>query len=58
MKKLRMNTAIVRMIQGMVASVVITHLFACFWFLTSKFDDFEPDTWVFRMGMRDEYPSN
>eukprot|EP00347_Sterkiella_histriomuscorum_P004721 403359363 len=54
MKKLSMNTAIVRMVQGMVASVIITHLFACFWFLSAKFDDFEPDTWVVRANLLDE----
>eukprot|EP00347_Sterkiella_histriomuscorum_P023172 403335679 len=53
-KKITMNTAIVRMIQGMVGAIVITHLFACFFFLIAKLDDFEPDTWVARMGMIDD----
>lgn len=54
MNKLKMNEGIVRMIQGVIATIVITHLFACFWFLTSKIDDFNPDTWVARKGIVDE----
>ncbi len=38
----------------MVTSVILTHLFACFWFMTSKFDDFNPDTWVVRKKIVDE----
>jgi len=53
MNKLKMNGGIVRMIQGCIATVVITHLFACFWFLTAKIDDFNPDTWVAREGIVD-----
>ena len=40
--KLSMNTAITRMISGLFAGVVITHIVACFWFLSSKYDDFNP----------------
>ena len=28
----------------------------CFWFLSAKFDDFSPDTWVVRKGIIDESP--
>ena len=49
MKNLSMNTAIIRMVQGMFASLIVTHFFACFYFLTSKFDDYAPDTWVNRL---------
>jgi hypothetical protein len=54
MNKLKMNGGIVRMIQGCIATVVITHLFACFWFLTAKISDFGPETWVARKGIIDE----
>ena len=40
----------------MAAAVVITHLFACFWFLTAKFDDFNPNTWVVRKKLLDSSP--
>ncbi len=42
------------MIQGCIATVVITHLFSCFWYLTSKIDDFTPETWVVRKGIADQ----
>ncbi len=35
---LKMNTAIVRLVEGMMTALLITHLFACFWFLIAKFD--------------------
>jgi hypothetical protein len=53
---LKMNAAIVRMIQGMVSALVITHIFACFFFLTSKIDEFSPSTWVWRKGLLDTKP--
>jgi len=53
MNKLKMNGGILRMIQGIITTVVITHLFACFWFLTAKIDDYSPDTWVYRKGLVD-----
>ena len=55
-KHLQMNAAIIRMVQGMLASVVITHLFACFWFMSSKFDGFEPETWVYKHNKVDFEP--
>ncbi len=53
MNKLKLNIAIVRQVQGMIAALLLTHLFACFWFLSSKLDNFNPDTWVYRMGVVD-----
>lgn len=41
----------------MATSVIITHVFACFWFLTAKFDNFDPDTWVYRLNVIDLDPS-
>ena len=41
------------MIQGMIATTVLMHLVACFWFITAKTDHFNPDTWVFRKGLLD-----
>ena len=40
------------MIQGMITAVLLTHIFACFWFLTAKFNNFSDDTWVARIGIR------
>jgi len=57
LRKLNMNSANIRMIQGMFALIVLTHLFACFWFLTGKFNDFVPQSWVVRKELVDEPPS-
>jgi hypothetical protein len=53
MNKLKMNGGILRMVQGVIATVVITHLFACFWFLSAKIEDYDIDTWVYRMKLVD-----
>ena len=44
------------MIQGMITAVLLTHIFACFWYLTAKFDNFQDDTWVARLGIRHKEP--
>ena len=41
-----MNQASLRMIQGLIFSMVISHIIGCLWFLTAKLNDFNPDTWV------------
>ena len=52
LKSVKVNSAISRMIQGMITAVLLTHIFACFWFLTAKFDNFQDGTWVARLGIR------
>eukprot|EP00347_Sterkiella_histriomuscorum_P008697 403344103 len=52
-KKIKMNTAIFRQIISMMAAIIVAHIFACFWYITARFDDFGPDTWVFRRGILD-----
>lgn len=54
LNKLRMNAAIARFVQVMITAIVLTHLFACFWFLTSKIDDFNPMTWIYRNNFEDK----
>jgi hypothetical protein len=53
MNKLKMNGGILRMITGIIGTIVLTHLFACFWYLTAKVNDYEPDTWVYRKNLVD-----
>lgn len=53
MNILKMNSAIVRLVEGMITALILTHLFGCFWFLTSKFYDHDPDTWIARMKLQD-----
>ena len=52
LKSIKVNSAIQRMIQGMITPVLLTHIFACFWFLTAKFHNFSDETWVARLGLR------
>jgi len=53
-RALKMKAAILRMIQGLVSAVLVTHIFACFWFLCAKFEDLGPDTWVYNKNLVDE----
>lgn len=53
-----MNAAISRMIFTLVFAFFSVHLISCFWFLAAKFDDLNPDTWVARLGLQDQPPSN
>jgi hypothetical protein len=48
---LRVSAAITRMIQGLLTAVMVTHLFACFWFLAAKLNNLGPETWVWRLGL-------
>ena len=50
----KMKAAMLRMIQGLISAVLITHIFACFWFLCAKFEDLGPNTWVYSKGIVDE----
>jgi len=55
--KIKMDNNIVRMFKGIATSILLTHIFACFWYLIAKFEDFDPDTWVIRMGLEGESTS-
>eukprot|EP00347_Sterkiella_histriomuscorum_P012023 403370187 len=52
-KKIKMNNAIFRQIISMMAAIIIAHIFACFWYITARINDFGPDTWVFRRRILD-----
>jgi len=41
-----MNAGVMRMISVTLGLFFFCHLMACFWFLSAKFADFHPDTWV------------
>lgn len=56
-RALKMKAAILRMIQGLISAVLVTHIFACFWFLCAKFEDLGPQTWVFQKGIVDHDPT-
>ena len=40
-----------KMLSILIFGFFLIHLFACFWFLSAKFEDFAPDTWVARKGL-------
>ena len=40
-----------KMVMLLVGVFFLIHLFACFWYLSAKFNDFDPNTWVARKGL-------
>lgn len=44
------------MIQSLIVAVPLVHVIACFWFLSARFDEFSPQTWVHRRGLLDNSP--
>ena len=48
---LNTTPAISRQIRFSFTAILLTHIFACFWFLSAKFMNFHPDTWVYREGL-------
>jgi len=56
MDAIKMNAGVMRMISVSITVIFLVHLMACLWFLSAKFSDFEPDTWVVRMDYQDSSP--
>ena len=48
---LKLQAGAQKMLSLLVAGAFLIHLFACFWHLSAKFDDFNPNTWVARKGL-------
>jgi hypothetical protein len=40
-----------RLITLFLSVLILVHLMGCLWFYIAKFQGFEPDTWVARIGM-------
>lgn len=55
-KIIKMNAGVTKLIKVAVSTLLLVHLMTCFWFLVAKFDDFNPDTWVYRIGIIDYDP--
>lgn len=53
MKKLRMNAGINRLINTLFLVLVLSHIFACIWYYSAKWDQFNEDTWVARNNLLD-----
>lgn len=54
--KYLVDSNLARMIQSFVIAIFSVHVAGCFWFLSSRFDDFNPKTWVYRKGLVDNTP--
>ena len=50
MNILREHTGIVNLIKFSITVTILVHVMGCLWFFTAKYNDFIPDTWVFRFG--------
>lgn len=53
---IKLNAALGRMIMILVIGFFSVHLVSCIWYLFAKMRDFDPDTWVYRMGLQDAEP--
>jgi hypothetical protein len=53
LEKLSMNPGIMRLITTLIIVSVWVHVFSCLWFLQSKMQDHNPDTWVARYEAQD-----
>lgn len=51
MDRIKMNAGVGRMIAVLIFAFFCVHLISCFWFLAAKLSDFEPNTWVARLGV-------
>ncbi|OMJ94420.1 hypothetical protein SteCoe_2474 [Stentor coeruleus] len=47
---LREHNGILNLIKFSVTVTILVHIMGCLWFFTAKFNEFNPDTWVFRHG--------
>lgn len=45
-----------RLILFFMFVLLFTHLMSCFWYFSSKFEDTSPNTWVYRLGLRESEP--
>src|SRR5688572_27219034 len=54
MDKIKLNAGVSRMIFTLVFAFFSVHLISCFWFMTAKYDDLGPETWVARRGLLDK----
>lgn len=54
MDKIKMNVAAGRMILILILGCFFVHLVSCLWYFIAKIDEFNEDTWVYRMKKQDE----
>ena len=56
--KVKLSPSMMRLVQGIFTALLFTHIFACIWYLSAKFNDFSEETWVARFGYRDASPEH
>lgn len=52
-KSFSLNQSRTRMIQSLAVALFCVHVVGCFWFMSARFDEFSPNTWVVRRGVQD-----
>lgn len=52
-KVFNLSSSATRMLQSVAVALFCVHVVGCFWFMSSKFSEFEPNTWVVRRGVID-----
>ena len=52
-QKMKLNASYIRLAQVMILALLFTHQYSCFFFLSAKLYEFNPNTWVARMNIID-----
>jgi len=53
LEKLKLKANLERLFYFLLVFLVLTHFSACIWYFIAKLDNFNPDTWVKRLGYSD-----
>ena len=53
MHKLKISKSMIRVCKLLGASFLLVHLFASFFHMVAKFNDYDSDTWVFNRALSD-----
>jgi CRP-like cAMP-binding protein len=51
--KFNIRTSTVRVLKTFLSVLIASHIMACLWYYSAKFQDFAPDTWVLKFGYLD-----
>lgn len=58
MRALRSHSGVARMLSVIIYVVFSLHIITCLWIVTSKNDNYHPDTWLVRTGADEQSPSH
>lgn len=48
-----LSTSIIKFLNTFFTILISLHIISCLWYFTAKFDDFGPDTWIYRHNLFD-----